>query len=443
MAPQPPEAAPAEATSTLRRRHPASDLPPSSPSSTADLASAASAPSESPTWQAQLAEARLEIARKVQEQQSATGWTDDRPVGEKGDGAEGVAEGGPARRVSGASSDGEDDDLVAELLRPGATARAAKEPPIEEDKSGEARAEEVAEEGTATEERICRICFDGEDPELGKLFSPCLCRGTARFVHTACLERWRKASANSRSFYQCDQCAFRYRFRRTRLAGLVTSRVTVALFTSWLFLFLVFCAGFLANSLIAVVDSRSNALSGSIFDDLFVADHVLLGEGVREAVSFVGHQLEESRWSAARQLAMQAAAKGGSDDSDTTYSYVKLSKSGKRKSKKGAAEDASVFVKAVVHFTKGVSLIGLLSVFYTYVAATFVSPLGRTLFRAIRPAGGRRRAGDNPASMSQVILIIVVVLGIVRAVRQVYRGVNWLCKVALSRIEDLVIEVNA
>ncbi|CEQ38734.1 SPOSA6832_00194, partial [Sporobolomyces salmonicolor] len=414
MAPQPPEAASAEATSTLRRRHPASDLPPSSPSSTADLASAASAPSESPTWQAQLAEARLEIARKVQEQQSANGWTDDRPVGEKGDGAEGVAEGGPARRVSGASSDGEDDDLVAELLRPGATSRAAKEPPIEEDKSGEARAEEVAEEGTATEERICRICFDGEDPELGKLFSPCL-------LASSTPPAWNAGAKHPRT-----------------PAASTSATITVALFTSWLFLFLVFCAGFLANSLIAVVDSRSNALSGSIFDD-----HVLLGEGVREAVSFVGHQLEESRWSAARQLAMQAAAKGGSDDSDTTYSYVKMSQSGKRKSKKGAAEDASVFVKAAVHFTKGVSLIGLLSVFYTYVAATFVSPLGRTLFRAIRPAGGRRRVGDNPASMSQVILLIVVVLGIVRAVRQVYRGVNWLCKVALSRIEDLVIEVNA
>lgn len=29
------------------------------------------------------------------------------------------------------------------------------------------------------EERTCRICFDGEeDDETGRLFSPCLCRGT-------------------------------------------------------------------------------------------------------------------------------------------------------------------------------------------------------------------------------------------------------------------------
>lgn len=28
------------------------------------------------------------------------------------------------------------------------------------------------------DEKICRICFDGEDEELGRLFSPCLCKGT-------------------------------------------------------------------------------------------------------------------------------------------------------------------------------------------------------------------------------------------------------------------------
>lgn len=33
-------------------------------------------------------------------------------------------------------------------------------------------------ETAAPDERMCRICFDGPDEELGKLFSPCLCRGT-------------------------------------------------------------------------------------------------------------------------------------------------------------------------------------------------------------------------------------------------------------------------
>lgn len=33
---------------------------------------------------------------------------------------------------------------------------------------------------TNDEEKTCRICFEGEDPELGRLFTPCRCKGTVR-----------------------------------------------------------------------------------------------------------------------------------------------------------------------------------------------------------------------------------------------------------------------
>ena len=35
------------------------------------------------------------------------------------------------------------------------------------------------------DERVCRICQCSEEevPEYGKLFSPCLCRGTMRYIH--------------------------------------------------------------------------------------------------------------------------------------------------------------------------------------------------------------------------------------------------------------------
>lgn len=80
---------------------------------------------------------------------------------------------------------------------------------------------EPAPDANPADERMCRICFDGEDEELGRLFSPCQCRGTvsrarvggstpsvghradrhsttqSRFVHVACLDRWRTASAGA------------------------------------------------------------------------------------------------------------------------------------------------------------------------------------------------------------------------------------------------------
>lgn len=163
--------------------------------------------------------------------------------------------------------------------------------------------------------------------------------------------------------------------------------VSVLSLTVVTFLLLTWVAGFLANSLLSVAESRANAWHGTVFDDFFVADHVLLGEGVRESLSFVTHQLEDSRWSTARKIAYQAQLQEQS-----------------KLSLKNAA-DVGLWARILLHFTKGTALLGLLSVFYTYIAATFVSPLGRTLFRAIRPAGGRRRAGDNSASISQLIIV--------------------------------------
>ena len=32
--------------------------------------------------------------------------------------------------------------------------------------------------GTAEDAKQCRICFEGEDPQLGRLIRPCLCKGS-------------------------------------------------------------------------------------------------------------------------------------------------------------------------------------------------------------------------------------------------------------------------
>mmetsp|Transcript_50587 Transcript_50587/g.96601 ORF Transcript_50587/g.96601 Transcript_50587/m.96601 type:complete len:261 (-) Transcript_50587:481-1263(-) len=71
-------------------------------------------------------------------------------------------------------------------------------------------------ESSSEEPASCRICHEGE--EHGRLFSPCLCRGTVGKVHVECLNAWRALSANPNSFYHCDQCGHRYDTRRARCA---------------------------------------------------------------------------------------------------------------------------------------------------------------------------------------------------------------------------------
>jgi hypothetical protein len=50
----------------------------------------------------------------------------------------------------------------------------------------------------------CRICF-----EEGDLFAPCECKGTNRFVHRVCLEKWRQTSELAET--QCPVCRYTYR----------------------------------------------------------------------------------------------------------------------------------------------------------------------------------------------------------------------------------------
>mmetsp|Transcript_32155 Transcript_32155/g.44589 ORF Transcript_32155/g.44589 Transcript_32155/m.44589 type:complete len:302 (+) Transcript_32155:136-1041(+) len=77
----------------------------------------------------------------------------------------------------------------------------------------------------STERPICRICFDGEDS--GRLFSPCLCRGSVGQVHIDCLNSWRSMSSNPLSFYKCDQCGYKYNVKRADFATLLESNLIV------------------------------------------------------------------------------------------------------------------------------------------------------------------------------------------------------------------------
>lgn len=56
------------------------------------------------------------------------------------------------------------------------------------------------------EEPFCRICREGE--EVGRLVEPCECTGSVRFVHNACLDRWRLESAkrNMSHVNHCEIC---------------------------------------------------------------------------------------------------------------------------------------------------------------------------------------------------------------------------------------------
>ncbi|KAI5457389.1 hypothetical protein BGZ63DRAFT_365250 [Mariannaea sp. PMI_226] len=123
--------------------------------------------------------------------------------------------------------------------------------------------------------RTCRICFDTEypkfptetpgtfglaassrptyvsdDPELGRLLSPCKCKGSQKYVHEGCLNAWRLANpTEARNYWQCPTCKFSYRVSRLHWASVLSSKWAQMALTVLFLVVGIFTLGFIADPL--------------------------------------------------------------------------------------------------------------------------------------------------------------------------------------------------
>mmetsp|Transcript_18154 Transcript_18154/g.30521 ORF Transcript_18154/g.30521 Transcript_18154/m.30521 type:complete len:310 (-) Transcript_18154:205-1134(-) len=112
-------------------------------------------------------------------------------------------------------------------------------------------------------EPSCRICHGGS--EEGRLFSPCLCRGTVGKVHVECLNAWRAMSTNSQSFYKCDLCGYKYNTKRADFADFLESKALVHGVASALVMLLV-CISAIIVSFVASSGGRRFDLRFLFYD---------------------------------------------------------------------------------------------------------------------------------------------------------------------------------
>lgn len=59
------------------------------------------------------------------------------------------------------------------------------------------------------EAQQCRICLESSGHDF---IAPCRCKGTSKWVHRSCLDRWRSSHINPSSFTHCSECALPYHF---------------------------------------------------------------------------------------------------------------------------------------------------------------------------------------------------------------------------------------
>ncbi|GAA5957737.1 hypothetical protein JCM10213_004760, partial [Rhodosporidiobolus nylandii] len=213
------------------------------------------------------------------------------------------------------------------------------------------------------DEETCRICMDGEDAELGRLFVPCQCKGTAKFVHEECLRQWRTKD-ESMAFFICGMCGSRYRLRKRWHLVVAFHRATVPALTVLLAFAVSTLAGFLAPPLMRwvsryfYVPDRAAPLREWALTDLLT-----LGDAVREPVSAFGSLVGDCRWAAGRELHWEDITTPEQKAQGTTMSAVLdrgITACGRRW---GVERDEYVAgssgTRAGMHLTAGAALVGV------------------------------------------------------------------------------------
>ncbi|KAH9944288.1 zf-C3HC4-domain-containing protein [Epithele typhae] len=80
----------------------------------------------------------------------------------------------------------------------------------------------LSETETQPDNKQCRICLEGADPDLGRLIRPCLCKGSI-------------------------SCGYHYHFARTRVLGIATNPVVIAVVSSLIFTTIVLISSFITT----------------------------------------------------------------------------------------------------------------------------------------------------------------------------------------------------
>jgi len=107
------------------------------------------------------------------------------------------------------------------------------------------------------DEAECRICFETHSTQGNPLMHPCLCRGTSKWVHKACIQHWRDVNRGGPYFLKCNTCSHDYKLanlhpRETyKFQNYLTDRLTR---TYWYFFAAIFCLSALLRPLDKYLD---------------------------------------------------------------------------------------------------------------------------------------------------------------------------------------------
>ncbi|KAK5136852.1 hypothetical protein LTR08_001774 [Meristemomyces frigidus] len=96
-----------------------------------------------------------------------------------------------------------------------------------------------------------RVTYASPPGDGGRLLRPCTCKGTQKHVHEECLGAWRRQDPlQTRNYWQCPTCRYRYRLQRLTWARWLSSTASQLLLTLSIFVAAMFALGFVADPII-------------------------------------------------------------------------------------------------------------------------------------------------------------------------------------------------
>lgn len=325
---------------------------------------------------------------------------------------------------------------------------------------------------TPTEEKQCRICLAGpeEEEELGRLISPCHCRGSIRYVHVNCLKQWRTMSQSQSAFWSCPQCGFRYALARTRALGLATSPVILSSASVMLFTIIVLLSSFVGTWFVpdagALNEPSASTRRASDSDSIYSFGFVIspldyytyswdtAKDMFKLAVRTFGDisnsdefwkNDEDGDDDRNRDIVDEASYERVRGSSGGFKNTVKVSqkkktrqKSTKRKARAPPSKFGRIIRGFIYRFTTGLGVVGILSFLNLIFSFGLVAPLRLLGGNWTRGQRGRGAANDT----ASLVIVIFILIGVVRAVWLVYKLTRHLAQLLLRRAETAILEVG-
>ncbi|KZP16815.1 hypothetical protein FIBSPDRAFT_934405 [Athelia psychrophila] len=298
---------------------------------------------------------------------------------------------------------------------------------VHEQEPDGAEVETEKEDGAGTEAKQCRICLDGDDdPDLGRLIRPCLCKGSMTYVHVSCLNRWRANAASRQGFFKCSVCGYRYRLGRTRVAGIASNPVVTGALSAFLFTLLVLAASFVTTFFTAAIERPSSYWSFGYGYDAYGMGYYdpwdVARDLVRATLRIIRDEplFDEPIFRSAR--AAVAAADGAAPEM-------------------GPKAEMGWIGRLLRRFVLGLPVVGAGSLIQMLSFPLLGPVQWLARLRGRGGSAGRGRRGDS-RDMAAVVIVVLLLVGAARALVKVYTLTQELTQRVLARAEDAILEVN-